>query len=433
MKRLHVIGTSADTGLSEAAKSALEQAELIIGSSHQFDCVAQEIEHSQAKRMDYPTPLDQLKQLIDENQDMPIAILASGDPLYYGIGAWLGRNFSCDQLVFHPNTSSIQSAFARIGLPWQDAEVISLHGRPLASLRARLRNQQLFALLTDKRSTPQSIAKELFNHGYQQSTLWVCEDLGGANERVQQLDIETLCSEQQFSQSAPPQNHSSQAIRFHPLNVVIVKTAGSAPKLPEFPGIEDHLFDTDGEAGQGMLSKREVRLNILSLLQPTANQVCWDVGAGCGGVSVEWARWNPQGQIHSIECHPERLTHLAANRERFGVVKNLNIVEQKAPEAFAELPDPDSIFVGGSSGPYCDILAQSWQRLKPGGKMVCTAVTENTRHHLFSFADSISAEQPATEWLEIAVSKGDSLAGRLLLRPQLPVLLVSFTKAAGAE
>lgn len=412
MTPLHVIGTSADTDLGVAAQQALQQAQVIIGSEHQFECVKGLLPNN-ALMVDYPRPLSKLKTLIDEHQQQPIVILASGDPLLYGIGGWLGRNYPAEQLVFHPNTSSIQSAFARIGKSWQQAEVVSLHGRPLVSLRSKLGNNRLYALLTDAESTPQNIALELVAHGYQESQIWVCEDLGGAHERVQKFSALDLMSGSNV---------------YHPLNIVIIETSGKAPLLPEFPGIPDISFDTDGELGKGMLSKREIRLNILSLLQPTAKQVGWDVGAGCGGVSVEWARWNPLGQVHSIEYHPDRLSSLHANREKFGVVQNLHIIEAKAPDAFIQLPDPDAIFVGGSSGEYAETLMHCWQRLVSGGRMVCAAVTEDTRMKLYQFADHIKIDKPQVEWVEIAVSKGDSLGGRLLLRPQLPVLLVCFIK-----
>ncbi len=414
---LHVIGTSADTDLSPNATEALQQANIVIGSAHQIECVKGLLPNNIA-HFDYPRPLSKLKALIEKHQQQKIVILASGDPLLYGIGGWLGREFAADKVVFHPNTSSIQSAFARLGRSWQDASVVSLHGRPLISLRSALKNNSLYALLTDSESTPQAIAIELVAHGYQDSTLWVCEDLGGANEKVREYTALKLMA----SKAA-----------FNPLNVVIVETAGNHPLLPEFPGIPDTFFDTDGELGKGMLSKREVRLNILSLLQPAAQQVGWDVGAGCGGVSVEWARWNPNGQVHSIEYHAERLACLHSNRDKFGVVKNLHIHKAKAPAAFTQLPDPSAIFVGGSSGPFEDILAQCWERLLPGGRLVCAAVTEHTRMKLYQFADELEVEKPEIQWVEIGVSKGDSLGGRLLLRPQLPVLLVSFVKASGAQ
>jgi precorrin-6Y C5,15-methyltransferase (decarboxylating) len=164
---------------------------------------------------------------------------------------------------------------------------------------------------------------------------------------------------------------------------------------------------------------------ILSLLAPRASEIGWDVGAGCGGVSVEWARWNPEGEIHAVECHPERLEHLGINRERFGVVANLHIVAGHAPEALADLPDPNAVFIGGSSGSLREILDPVWARLPVGGRLVASAVTEDSRVELHTFA----GDRPA-EWTELSVARAESLAGQRVMRPYLPVLLMKMEKSA---
>ena len=167
-----------------------------------------------------------------------------------------------------------------------------------------------------------------------------------------------------------------------------------------------------------------MRLTILSLLAPRANEVGWDVGAGCGGVSVEWARWNPLGSVYAIECHPERLEYLGINRERFGVVSNLHIVPEHAPAALANLPNPHAVFIGGSSGSLCEMLDAVWERLKPGGRLVASAVTEDGRVELHSFAGDRSAE-----WTELSIARGERLAGQRVMRPYLPVLLMKLEKS----
>ncbi len=431
LTRIAVIGTgtAGDTRLSDAAIDALQQASRIIGSTHQFAAVESYLQDSTAERHAYPRPLSGLKALLSEQSAAPnntehpeqrLVVLASGDPLYFGIGAWLGRNLGVDRLQFFPNISSVQSAFARVGLPWQDAQVVSLHGRPLISLRARLQNHRRYALLTDDNSRPAHIAAELVQQGFNASRLWVCEDLGGPNEQISAYSARGLAA------ATKP---------FHPLNVVLVETDGRGGYLPEFPGIRDADFITGSEPGKGMLSKREVRLNILALLAPQAGETGWDVGAGCGGVAVEWARWNRLGKVYAIEYHPDRLPHLQANRERFGVTPNLTVVAGMAPAAFTGLPDPDTVFVGGSSGDLAAILQQCWERLRPGGRLVCAAVTEDTRVSLHQFAAQLRNESRHPdhagndpEWVEIAVSRGEKLGARLVLRPQMPVLLVRFDK-----
>jgi len=214
------------------------------------------------------------------------------------------------------------------------------------------------------------------------------------------------------------------ATEFSPLNVVILETRGRGGVLPEFPGIPDERFSTGAEPGKGLLSKREVRLTILSLLAPRAGEIGWDMGAGCGGVAVEWARWNPHGEVYAVECHPERLEHLGVNRERFGVVANLHIVAGRAPAALAELPDPHAVFIGGSSGNLRELLDIVWARLRPGGRLVASAVTEDSRVELHAFAGDRAAE-----WTELSIARGESLAGQRIMRPYLPVLLMKLDKS----
>jgi precorrin-6Y C5,15-methyltransferase (decarboxylating) len=306
--------------------------------------------------------------------------------------------------------SSIQAAFARLGRPWQQAQPVSLHGRPLTGLRSVLQGNRLYALLTDRDSSPTAIARELVAIGFGESDLWVAEDLGMPDERFRRFRAVEL---------------AATATEFSPLNVVILETRGPGGVLPEFPGIPDDWFSTGAEPGKGLLSKREVRLTILSLLAPHAGEIGWDVGAGCGGVSVEWARWNPQGEVHAIECHPERLEHLGVNRERFGVVTNLHIVAGRAPEALAELPDPHAAFIGGSNGGLREMLDVVWTRLQPNGRLVASAVTEDSRAELHAFVGDRAAE-----WTELSIARGERLAGQRVMRPYLPVLLMKLEKPA---
>jgi len=239
---IHVIGMGIYGGaLGHAARTALEQAELIIGATAHLAAFLE----LAAEKRPYPSPMSGLPDLLRANAERRIAILASGDPLFFGIGSTLLRQFSPERLVFHPNVSSVQAAFARLGRPWQQAQWVSLHGRPLASLRAALQGNRLYALLTDRDSSPSAIARVLVETGFGESTLWVAEDLGADRERFRSFRaVELADTEAEFS----------------PLNVVIVETRGPGGVLPEFPGIPDERFSTGAEPGKGLLSKREVRL-----------------------------------------------------------------------------------------------------------------------------------------------------------------------------
>ncbi|HCB12330.1 MAG TPA: cobalamin biosynthesis bifunctional protein CbiET [Gammaproteobacteria bacterium] len=402
---VQVIGMGMDAGmLSRAARAALEQAELIIGAAAHLAAFPE----LAAEKIPYPSPMSGLRDLLHSHAGQRITLLASGDPLFYGISTTLLRSFLPEHLRFHPNVSSVQAAFARLGRPWQQAQMVSLHGRPLASLRAVLQNHRLYALLTDRENSPIAISRLLVEAGFRESAVWVAENLGAADERFRYF---------------PAADLAGAEIEFSPLNVVILETRGPGKVLPEFPGIPDEHFSTGAEPGKGLLSKREVRLTILALLAPHAGETGWDVGAGCGGVSVEWARWNPHGEVYAIERHPERLEHLGINRERFGVVNNLHIVPGHAPEALAALPDPHAVFIGGSSGSLREMLEAVWARLLPGGRLAASAVTEDSRVDLHGFAGDREAY-----WTELSIARSERLAGQRVMRPYLPVLLMKMEK-----
>ncbi len=400
---LDVVGMGVDGIPTAAAAPLLQAAQLLIGAPRHL----RNLTGVSADTAPYPSPLSGLWPLLRHHQGQRIVLLASGDPLLYGIGASLLQRLDPRHLRFHANVSSVQAALARARKPWQHTTVISLHGRPLATLRASLQGNRRYALLTDADSTPADIATLLCACGYRASTLWVAEQLGSSEETITSFGADQVPDRQ-----------------FAVLNVVVVEVAGAGGVLPEFPGIPDHWFDTDGSRpGTGMISKREVRLAALSLLQPRAGDLGWDVGAGCGGISVEWARWNHRGRVIAIECEAARVEHIASNRERFGVVNNLEIRHDRAPQALADLPAPDAIHVGGSDGDLDAILHTCWQRLKPGGRLVAAAVTEASRAILHEFADPVDAH-----WTQLGIAHEEYLGSQQVLRPQLPVLLMLRNK-----
>ena len=312
-------------------------------------------------------------------------VLASGDALFFGVGKWLVQLVGGEHLVFHPNVSSIQHCFHRIGLPWQQAQTVSLHGRPTSSLRRYIANNRLLAIFTDAENTPGAIAGELQSQGFGESQIWVCEQIGSPGEKVTSWTASELLD---------------AAYQAHELNVCIAKLRGIQPALPSFPGIQDEYFFTGTKPGFGMISKREVRLAILSLMEPGNNEIAWDIGAGCGSVSVEWARWNDNGHIFAIEKDSERAAHIEHNSDRFGTRLNLTVVIGEAPGCCRDLPWPDSIFIGGSGG-LAPMLDYAWQKLKPGGKLVATAVTDASRNALKEFMGN----RENLEWMVITVEK----------------------------
>ena len=412
------LGISQPPQLSHQAKAAIAACNCLMGSPRQLESVIEVQGNAQQQRLALPK-LDQIAEHIKAFEN--VVILASGDPLLFGIGKYLQQQFGDkvgNKVICMSGVSSLQGACEITGLSLQDAILVSLHGRPLSNLNRHLQPQRNLLILTDQHSHPQAIAQALVKANLGASVVHVCERLGYQDQRYQQFTANELAKLAQAKQS------------FADLHVTLVQTKGRGGVMPNFPGIPDTHFETGNEAGQGLLTKREVRLAILSLLQAGPGETGWDIGAGCGGVAVEWAYWNASGQVYAIEHHPARLTCLKANQEKFGVSTNLHIVEGRAPDVLHDLPPPDKVFVGGSGGDMDAILALVWQQLKPGGRLLASAVTEQTKANLWRFGDTLKQDNGLkhSEFMQLAVSRGDQLAGQDLLRPALPITLICWDK-----
>ncbi|PJE55307.1 precorrin-6y C5,15-methyltransferase (decarboxylating) subunit CbiE [Marinomonas sp. BSi20584] len=429
---IHVIGLGVNqvAHLDEAAQAVLASLsahDVVLGAPRQHDTITH-CAHL-ARREDLPK-LSMLKEAFANWQSegaKQVVVLASGDPLYYGIGAWLMRTFSLENLRFYPNVSSIQAACHRLGLSLQEVQAVSLHGRPLASLRRYLQSNKTLVLLTDQFSQPQHIAQECVQAGLDQSEITVCEALGYEQEKVRTFSAKSLLDTE---------------IEWDPLNVVVLKISQQPSRYPSSVGIPDTSFVTDKGDGKGMITKREVRLAILSYMNIEQGDIVWDIGAGCGGVSVEMAYWHPRSQIIAIEHHPDRLACLTANQDRFGVMQNLSIVAGRAPDVLVDLlagnllagnneqhGKPNKVFIGGSDGELNALMTQVWDLLPAGGSLMVSAVTEETKYQAMQFAQQRDDAQDADEQsLQVSIAKGERLAGQRLFRPNLPVTLHHFKK-----
>ncbi len=419
---IHIVGLGvAETAaLSIAAQSIIKDADIIIGSERQLMTINMLLSENVCKKKERTVVLPlllELPSLIASYKGKLVVVLASGDPLYYGIGRWFSKNFGHEYLRFYPAVSSIQAACHELGLALQDVDVISLHGRPLEKIRTKLHQNQKLVVLTDQYSQPQILAKECIAAGFAQSTLIVCENLGYAQQRIRSFLAVQL--------------NKQQALLFDPLHVTVIDVVGSGGVLPEFPGIPDSHFITGKVAGKGMISKREVRLVILSLLQASAQDIIWDIGAGCGGISVELAYWNETATVYAIEHHRERLKYLLQNCQCFGVTHNVKIIEGRAPEALNSLPLPNKIFIGGSDGELNSLLRTAWNILPLGGVLVASAVIGSTKKILTQFAET--AKNAAVESIEVSIKRGDikinsNAMKELVYEDRLPVTIFKILK-----
>jgi precorrin-6Y C5,15-methyltransferase (decarboxylating) len=357
------LGAGGPGTLSPEALTHIQRAGIMAGGQRHLDLFPD----WQGERIVISADLDGfLARLADSYRRVKTVVLASGDPLYFGIGRVLLQALPREDLVFLPHVSSVQLAFARLKETWNDACVVSVHGRPMeALLPALTAGERKIAVLTDAKNDPHAVACYVRDQGsLADYDLWVCENLGATDERICRF---------------------SEADNYSPLNVVVLlrkqTTIGgaSAPLL----GIPDHALSHRLASGRmdrrshGLITKREIRLMVLGYLELQAGQVFWDIGAGSGAVSVEAARLSPGLQVYAIDREPEALVHIKENVGRFRL-GNVHAVAGEAPDILAGLPDPDRIFIGGSGGRLPDILESACRRLQAGGRLVLNCITLET-------------------------------------------------------
>jgi precorrin-6B C5,15-methyltransferase / cobalt-precorrin-6B C5,C15-methyltransferase len=290
-----------------------------------------------------------------------VAVLVGGDPLFFGIGRTLCRRFGEETVLIYPAVSSMQLAFARFRIPWDDASFISVHGRGMDDLVQRIGNSAKVCLLTDAKNSPASIAASLLEDLGEKAPdyiVHVAENLGQENERL------TTSSLMEISKNA-----------FRALNVMIItrKDEAALDILPRFGLREQEIIHS-----RGLITKNEVRAATLHSLRLPDTGVFWDIGAGSGSVSLEAARMFPQLQIFAVEAKAEQVENILANRMLFSAY-TIKAIHGNAPDVLDSLPDPERIFVGGSGGELQDILKKGSGRLKPGGMLVVNGVIDKTR------------------------------------------------------
>jgi precorrin-6Y C5,15-methyltransferase (decarboxylating) len=290
----------------------------------------------------------------------PVVVLASGDPGFFGIVRALLRTVDRRALRVVPAPSSVALAFARVGLPWDDALVVSAHARPLADALAALRNAGKVAVLTSPQNPPQAIGAALLESGCACDLAVVCSALGSDDEAVVEVTLEELA-----------------AGSFDPLSVVVLVGPGGLPLTgwtAGRPGAEPPgrvlAFGLPADRfthRAGMITKDEVRAVVLSKLALPPSGVLWDIGAGSGSIGIECALVQPGLTVLAVEAAPEDAARVQANAERHGV--GVHVVTGDAPEALGGLPAPDRVFVGGGGLP---VLRVALERLAPGGRIVAT-------------------------------------------------------------
>ncbi|MEU8545820.1 precorrin-6y C5,15-methyltransferase (decarboxylating) subunit CbiE [Streptomyces roseoverticillatus] len=348
-----VVGIGADgwPGLAPASQEALRTAEVIIGGPRQLDLLPA---GCAAERVPWPSPLrPAVPGLLAAHAGRRVCVLASGDPMFFGIGRTLAETAGPDRLHVLPHPSSVSYACARLGIPLEQAEVVSLVGRPLATLTAALHDNRRLLVLSSGADTPAEVAAHLRTHGYGPSRMTVLEQLGAEAER-------------RLDGTADDWRHAPGDA----LNVIAVtcRRAPGAPRLPLTPGLPDDAYEHDGQ-----LTKRHVRAVTLATLAPAPGELLWDIGGGSGSIAIEWMRAHKTCRAVSVERDPLRAARITRNAENLGVPA-LRVITGAAPAALTGLPTPDAIFIGGGlTAP--GLLGACWEALPPGGRLVANTVT----------------------------------------------------------
>lgn len=396
---LAVIGIGEDglSGLGAAARTLIETAETLVGGERHLAMVPP----GDAERLLWQRPLTDTIGAIAARRGGRVAVLASGDPMWYGVGAVLARHFPRDEMTILPQPGAFSLAAARLGWSIADCAVLSLHARPLDTLRLHLALRRRLLLLSEDGTTPRAVARLLTELGWGPSVLTVFEQLGGPREAMLTDDA---------------QNWGER--RTSDLNTIALECRASpqAKPLSRLAGLPDDAFENDGQ-----LTKREVRAMTLAALGPLPGETLWDIGAGCGSIAIEWLRAAEGGAGVAVERDPDRAAMIARNATALGV-PGLQIVVGTAPQILAGLDQPDAIFVGGGIADP-ELLPALWGALRPGGCLVANVV-------------SLSGERAVIDWqaryggclTRIAISHAEPLGAQQTWRPQLPVTQLAAAK-----
>jgi precorrin-6B C5,15-methyltransferase / cobalt-precorrin-6B C5,C15-methyltransferase len=395
---LSVVGIGEDgwRGLSRLAREALLAADTVFGGNRHLALLPARIG---AQRHAWPTPFTIAPVL--ERRGERVCVLASGDPMMFGVGATFAQELHADEFCVIPAPSSLSLAAARLHWPLQEVAVVSLVGRPVAALEAQLHPGARVFVLSSDGSSPAKVAALLTRRGFGASRLSVLEHLGGKQERR----IDSIASAWKAHDVAA-------------LNVVAIECIAEnhALRLPLTPGLPDDAYRHDGQ-----LTKRDVRAITLSRLAPEPGELLWDVGAGCGSIGIEWMRSHPSCRAIAIEADGQRQRLIEHNRDALGV-PGLQLVEGEAPAALKRLEPPDAIFIGGGvTAP--DMLDTCWSRLKKGGRMIVNAVTIQSEATLIAWRALNGGEMT-----RIGVAHAQPLGAFDTWRQALPITLLHVVK-----
>ncbi len=402
---LSIIGIGEDgrAGLSPAANALIDTAELVVGGKRHLDLVGD----TPGEKLEWLKPLEATATTILARMGTPVAVLASGDPFWFGVGATLARSIAIEDMMVIPSPSSFSIAASRLGWPLQDVTTLGLNMKGLTpTIRRHLHQGRRILALALNGETPGEVAGLLAAAGFGQSEIVVMEALGGPRERIRRVQASGFNFDD-----------------IDPLNIIGVEVAAgaNAAPIPCTSGLPDDYFENDGQ-----LTKREIRAVTLSSLQPGAGQLLWDVGAGSGSIGIEWLLAHSSNTAIGIERDAERAARALRNAVTLGV-PHLDIRHGAVPDALDGLPEPDAIFIGcGTAGGK--VIEACWAALKAGGRIVSNAVTIESELALLA-----AYHGHGGTLTRLSVERAEPVGRRTTWRPALPVLQWVATKPSGGS
>ena len=398
-KWLTIIGMGEDgyEGLSAHAKLKLEDTEAIVGSTRLLSFLPA----LKAERHEWPQPFSAVVEQIKPLRGRKTVILATGDPMNYGVVRKLLEFIPFDEMEIIPHLSAFTLAAARIGWSLPDCDCLTLHGRDAANIEAFILPKAKLIVLTADASTIPEVARRLVVRGFEKSTMTVLENMGGDREKKTSFVADAL----------PTQTFSD-------LNTLAVECAVGAKPLiwSRLAGLPDDAFIHDGQ-----ITKREVRAATLAALAPSSDQLLWDIGAGCGSVCIEWMRSTRGCEAIAFEANAERLKMIAQNAGRLGTPR-LKSVAGNVPATLSGQPAPDAVFIGGGVG-IPGVFETAWEHLKPGGRLVANVVTIEGEMHLYDLQ-----EKHGGNLVRIDVSYLTPLGPHRAMKPRMSVTQWSAQK-----
>jgi len=396
---LRIVGIGEDglEGLAPAARALVEDAEVLIGGDRHLAMAA----HLKAETLTWESPLQATIARIEGLRGRAVTVLASGDPMTYGVGVTLMRRFAPEEVVCLPGVGAFSLACARLGWPLAECVLLTVHGRPLDLVRQHLIPGNRLLVLSEDGTTPAVLAALLREAGYGRSLITILAHMGGQKET--RLPV---TAEEGVAETIADLNTIAVELRADP----------GTPLRSRVPGLDDEAFRHDGQ-----LTKREVRAVTLAALGPVPGGLLWDIGAGAGSVAIEWMRAADRARAVAVERHAERRAMMAENAALLGT-PHLMIVAGEAPAALDGLDPPDAVFVGGGLT-AAGVMERAWQALSEGGRLVANAVTLQGEAVLMSWH-----RDHGGSLTRLAVSRADAIGPYEGWRPLMPVTQLALVK-----